>query len=250
MGGDCCASNIPATPADVLAPTSDPANGTAAAPAVAPDFQEDFSAAEFKDYCKKRVDLFMQYKLRQDEKVNIRVPVHQELHGMLFSRTRTLSRMHNFRSKEQARCSRLTTRKAFSQGTLAALYIDWLAWLVAVHSSAHFLLTFIFETVAKARGVSESKTHWRCTQVEKAKQDGVPIKVTVVNDGSVREGVQDVTSSMDIAKQLDKKILKAALSAEVDGEIWDLTRPLERDCTLRILSWGDEKGKDVSSPWP
>ena len=52
---------------------------------------------------------------------------------------------------------------------------------------------------------------------------------------------------MDIAKQLDKKIAKAALSAEVEGEVWDLIRPLEQDCSVRILSWEDGKGKDVSA---
>ena len=74
--------------------------------------------------------------------------------------------------------------------------------------------------------------------------------MTLKNDGSVREGVQGVTTSMDLAKQLDKKVVKAALSANVDGEIWDLTRPLERDCTLEILSWQDAKGKDVRFPPP
>lgn len=84
-------------------------------------------------------------------------------------------------------------------------------------------------------------------QLQQAKQEGTPIKITVKNDGSVREGVQLVTTSMDVAKQLDKKVVKAALSASVDGEIWDLTRPLERDCTLEILSWEHAKGKDVRS---
>jgi hypothetical protein len=87
-------------------------------------------------------------------------------------------------------------------------------------------------------------------QLQQAKQDGTAIKVTVKNDGSVREGVKLVTTSMDIAKQLDKKVVKAALSASVDGEIWDLTRPLDRDCTIQILSWEDAKGKDVTTYLP
>lgn len=83
-----------------------------------------------------------------------------------------------------------------------------------------------------------------------AKQAEQVLKVTVLNDGSVREGIKGVTSSMDIAKQIDKKLVKAALSSSVDGQIWDLTRPLQDDCTIQILTWEDSKGKDVrSSPW-
>lgn len=50
---------------------------------------------------------------------------------------------------------------------------------------------------------------------------------------------------MDIAKQIDKKLVKAALSSSVDGQVWDLTRPLQGDCTIQILTWEDAKGKDV-----
>ena len=50
---------------------------------------------------------------------------------------------------------------------------------------------------------------------------------------------------MDIAKSIDKKLVKAALSSSVDGQVWDLTRPLQGDCTIEILTWEDAKGKDV-----
>lgn len=85
-------------------------------------------------------------------------------------------------------------------------------------------------------------------QLQQAKQDGTTIKVTVKNNGSVREGVMLVTTSMDIAKQLDKKVVKAALSASVDGEVWDLTRPLERDCTLQFPQLGGRKGERCNPP--
>jgi hypothetical protein len=38
-------------------------------PAEASKYQEDFSAQEFKEYCQRRVDLFLKYKQRQEEKV-------------------------------------------------------------------------------------------------------------------------------------------------------------------------------------
>lgn len=84
-----------------------------------------------------------------------------------------------------------------------------------------------------------------CLQVQQAKDDAQSIKVSVINDGSIREGIKGVTSSMDIAKQIDKKLVKAALSSSVDGQVWDLTRPLQGDCTIQILTWEDAKGKDV-----
>lgn len=87
--------------------------------------------------------------------------------------------------------------------------------------------------------------------MQHAKQEGQGLKITVLNDNSTRNAIKGVTSSMDIAKQIDKKLVKAALSSSVDGQIWDLTRPLQEDCTIQILTWDDPKGKDVRSfdPW-
>ena len=39
--------------------------------------------------------------------------------------------------------------------------------------------------------------------------------------------------------------MKTAVIAEVDGELWDLPRPLEKDCKLKILTFDDDKGKQV-----
>ena len=70
MGGDCCGNTTPATPAEPVAHVAQSiGNGTADANGQAAKFQEDFSPTEFKQYCKKRVDLFLKYKERQDSKV-------------------------------------------------------------------------------------------------------------------------------------------------------------------------------------
>lgn len=76
------------------------------------------------------------------------------------------------------------------------------------------------------------------------------IKVKVINDGSERTAIKGVTSTMDLLKQIDKKLQKAALSVDVDGSIWDLLRPLEANCTIKILTWEDPKGKDVGIKSP
>ena len=67
------------------------------------------------------------------------------------------------------------------------------------------------------------------------------IQVTLP-DGSVREGKSFETSPMDIARDLAKSLADRAVIAEVDGQLWDLTRPLEKSCKLAILDWDSPNG--------
>src|SRR6478609_2149993 len=59
-------------------------------------------------------------------------------------------------------------------------------------------------------------------------------------DGSVRE-VAAGTTPADIAPAIGPGLAKAALAARVDGELRDLTRPLESDATLALVTARDEK---------
>ena len=68
-----------------------------------------------------------------------------------------------------------------------------------------------------------------------------PITVTLP-DGSVKEGTSYETSPMDIARNIAKSLADKAVIAEVDGVLWDLTRPLEKSCKLAILDWDSPKG--------
>lgn len=61
-------------------------------------------------------------------------------------------------------------------------------------------------------------------------------------DGSVKQYDKGV-SAMEIAKSISHGLAKKVLSAEVDGELTDLLRPIENDCTLKLLTWEDEWGK-------
>lgn len=61
-------------------------------------------------------------------------------------------------------------------------------------------------------------------------------------DGSVKQYDKGV-SAMEIAKSISHGLAKKVLSAEVDGEVTDLLRPIENDCTLKLLTWEDEWGK-------
>ena len=69
------------------------------------------------------------------------------------------------------------------------------------------------------------------------------IKITFP-DGNIREYQPGVTS-MEIAKSISEGLARKILSAEVNGEIWDLSRPITTDATIKLLSWDDEKGKST-----
>src|SRR5687767_3533341 len=63
-------------------------------------------------------------------------------------------------------------------------------------------------------------------------------------DGSVRE-FEDGVSPKQVAESIGRRLAQAALGAVVDGQPWDLTRPLPGDCQLRILTWNDAEGREI-----
>jgi threonyl-tRNA synthetase len=67
------------------------------------------------------------------------------------------------------------------------------------------------------------------------------IKITLP-DGSVRE-YNDGVTAYDVAASISQGLAKAVLAAEVNGEVWDLTRPIHQDSTLKLLKFDDENGK-------
>ncbi len=69
------------------------------------------------------------------------------------------------------------------------------------------------------------------------------VKVTLP-DGSVREYPKGITIA-EAVQQIGKGLAKAALAAKVDGELVDLSRTLEHDCHLVVLTFKDEEGREV-----
>ena len=67
------------------------------------------------------------------------------------------------------------------------------------------------------------------------------IKVTFP-DGSSREYKKGI-NSLEIAEQISPRLAKEVYSATVNGELWDLTRPINSDSTLKLHKWDDEEGK-------
>ncbi|SJK99833.1 probable THS1-threonyl tRNA synthetase, cytosolic [Armillaria ostoyae] len=64
-------------------------------------------------------------------------------------------------------------------------------------------------------------------------------------DGSTRSGKSWETSPMDIAKEISKSLSERIVIAKVDGDVWDLERPLEASCKLELLDFEHPEGKRV-----
>ena len=63
-------------------------------------------------------------------------------------------------------------------------------------------------------------------------------------DGSVREFPKGV-SGYDIALSISEGLARNSLAIEVNGEIWDLSRPINADASIKILTWNDKGGKST-----
>lgn len=67
------------------------------------------------------------------------------------------------------------------------------------------------------------------------------IKITFP-DGSVREYAKG-TTSLQIAESISQRLAQEVLAARVDGQVWDLMRPIEADAAIELLKWEDEDAK-------
>ncbi len=67
------------------------------------------------------------------------------------------------------------------------------------------------------------------------------IKITLP-DGAVR-AVDKGSTALDVAKSISEGLARKVLAAEVNGQVWDATRPLESDASLKLLTWDDKNGK-------
>jgi threonyl-tRNA synthetase len=69
------------------------------------------------------------------------------------------------------------------------------------------------------------------------------IKITLP-DGSVREYDKGITSAQ-IATSISEGLARNVLAAEVDGQVWDASRPIEHDSHVKLLTWNDTSGKST-----
>eukprot|EP00455_Lapot_gusevi_P049991 TRINITY_DN718_c0_g1_i1.p1 TRINITY_DN718_c0_g1~~TRINITY_DN718_c0_g1_i1.p1 ORF type:complete len:762 (+),score=325.80 TRINITY_DN718_c0_g1_i1:65-2287(+) len=83
----------------------------------------------------------------------------------------------------------------------------------------------------------------------KAEQDAAfaalprePISISLP-DGNIVQGTSYETTPLDVASGISKGLAARMIVAKVDGKVWDLTRPLERSCSLVLCDFNTEEGK-------
>lgn len=69
------------------------------------------------------------------------------------------------------------------------------------------------------------------------------IKITLP-DGAVREYEKGV-SALGVAKSISEGLARKVLAASINGQVWDATRPIEEDASLKLLTWDDGDGKST-----
>jgi threonyl-tRNA synthetase len=67
------------------------------------------------------------------------------------------------------------------------------------------------------------------------------VKITLP-DGSSRDFPLGV-KGIEIAQSISEGLARNALSVEVNGEIWDLSRSINADASIKIFTWNDKGGK-------
>ena len=67
------------------------------------------------------------------------------------------------------------------------------------------------------------------------------IKITFP-DGNVKEYDEGITS-LEIAESISPRLANEVLAASVNGEVWDLTRPINSDVSIVLHKWDDPEAK-------
>lgn len=69
------------------------------------------------------------------------------------------------------------------------------------------------------------------------------IKITLP-DGAVRE-YEKGTTALGVAKSISEGLARKVLAATINGQVWDATRPIHDDASLKLLTWDDNDGKNT-----
>ena len=63
-------------------------------------------------------------------------------------------------------------------------------------------------------------------------------------DGAIRE-YENGSSALIIAKSISEGLARKVLAANINGEVWDLSRPIFTDASLKLITWDDAEGKNT-----
>eukprot|EP01022_Parablepharisma_sp_SALTPOND_P027517 TRINITY_DN667_c0_g2_i1.p4 TRINITY_DN667_c0_g2~~TRINITY_DN667_c0_g2_i1.p4 ORF type:complete len:706 (+),score=78.50 TRINITY_DN667_c0_g2_i1:1787-3904(+) len=106
--------------------------------------------------------------------------------------------------------------------------------------SERLALFFEYQQILDSRlaGINQNRTF--------IAQPRKPIKITLP-DGKTMDGIAFETTPLEIAKKISSSLQKSAIVAKIDKDpiFWDLTRPLESDVSLQILTLSDPEAKSV-----
>lgn len=61
-------------------------------------------------------------------------------------------------------------------------------------------------------------------------------------DGAIREYPSGSTGH-DIAKSISEGLARNVLAIQVNGQVWDASRPITEDASIRLITWSDAEGK-------
>jgi len=63
-------------------------------------------------------------------------------------------------------------------------------------------------------------------------------------DGAVRQ-YEKGTTALDVAKSISEGLARKVLAANINGQVWDTTRPINEDASIKLLTWNDAEGKST-----
>ncbi|MCG8340671.1 MAG: TGS domain-containing protein, partial [Cytophagales bacterium] len=69
------------------------------------------------------------------------------------------------------------------------------------------------------------------------------IHITLPN-GAVKRFPKGITG-LAIAQSIHEGLARQVLAAVVNGEVWEATREIYQDATVKLLTWDDEEGKSA-----
>ncbi len=108
-------------------------------------------------------------------------------------------------------------------------------------------MIFLFSNASEASSFRIShralkKNHYLCEKIKKPFVRFMNMIKITFPDGSVKEFPKGITG-LEIAESISSRLAQDALSITVNGQVWDLTRPIETDAAVKINTWEDEEGK-------
>ena len=63
-------------------------------------------------------------------------------------------------------------------------------------------------------------------------------------DGAVKQ-FEKGTTAMEIAKSISEGLARKVIAAGLNGQVWDLSRPINEDATIKLYTWNDAEGKNT-----